>query len=72
MDILATLLLITNLSCPPTKMINESSERWTERDLKSMDLAKDGCVKHYGSDYCLSKFIKKAPLTYWAICKDVE
>lgn len=37
-------------------------------DMDHLVRAEEGCVRHYGNDYCLTKFIKTGHQSYWAIC----
>lgn len=37
-------------------------------DMDNLVHAEQGCVDHYGPDYCLTRFIKTGQQSYWAIC----
>jgi hypothetical protein len=37
-------------------------------DMDNLVRAEQGCVDHYGPNYCLVKFIKTGRQSYWAIC----
>lgn len=37
-------------------------------DMDNLVHAEQGCVDHYGEDYCLVKFIKTGKQSYYAIC----
>lgn len=53
-----------------TIMINNTDEPWNNRDKQSLKRAKYVCRVEYGprGAPCLKRFIKREPLTYWAIC----
>lgn len=52
--------------CAATIIVNLSTEPLNKRDRRSFEAAKITCKRTYND--CLKKFIKKAPLTYNAIC----
>ena len=68
-----TLLFTTKvelaLTCPVTKLINQSKEPWNKMDAIAKNVAKERCgpITHHRSP-CLKQFIKQKPLTYRAIC----
>jgi len=37
-------------------------------DMDNLVRAEQGCIDHYGPDYCLTRFIKTGQQSYWAIC----
>lgn len=37
-------------------------------DTDNLVRAEEGCVRHYGPDSCLVRFIKTGKLSYWAMC----
>lgn len=37
-------------------------------DMDNLVRAEQGCIDHYGPDYCLNRFIKTGQQSYWAIC----
>jgi hypothetical protein len=52
--------------CREPEVINKT-DKWTERDTRSLNSAKRTCLKTYKS--CLKTFIKKEHLNYYAICE---
>ena len=52
--------------CEPARVINKTNE-WTEKDVQTINRASRTCIERYKT--CLKTFIKKAPLTYNAICE---
>lgn len=59
--------LATSLSCPETKLINETKE-WTKKDQQTMDFAKDRCKDVYKGNPCLVQFKKVEEGVYSALC----
>ena len=63
------ILLLTILTCPDTIMVDETKKGWTERDMKTFDVAKKECSKRKdGRSPCLKKFIKRREWVYHAVC----
>lgn len=56
------------LICIMTLMINQSNEDWNDIDMEHVARAKVGCAQKYPDAPCLTKFIKKEPLVYTAVC----
>jgi len=52
--------------CKEPEIINHTEE-WTKKDIRTLKIVKRRCIEMYGS--CLKVLIKKAPLTYNAICE---
>lgn len=64
-----TVLTLTGLLCPGTRMVNETGEAWNGSDLRSKTRAVHVCrTKYAPRSPCLVTFIKKEPNVYWAIC----
>ena len=61
------LLLVVALSCPNTKVINET-KAWNYQDALTLGKAVNRCKEIYPEAPCLKKFIKKGDNRYWAIC----
>ena len=58
----------TGLSCPDTKIVNQTSEEWNESDTINLEAAKVGCGKRYPEAPCVAIFTKVQPLVYRVIC----
>jgi len=41
-------------------------------DADNLVIAEESCIKQYGSDSCLSRFIKTGKLSYYAVCKKID
>jgi len=66
-DMIIKMLLLAALSCPKTIVINKT-DTWTKRDQKTMQITAQRCKQIYKDSPCLSAFIKKKELTYYAVC----
>lgn len=64
------LYLWLNLSvvCKDPEFTPEKS-KWSERDLKTVESAKEGCKRIYSKDHCLIKIKRTGENSFWAICK---
>lgn len=61
--------MVFGASCPATKVVNESKERWTNVDRRSLKSATVRCKQKYPRrSPCLIWFIKKDVQVYNAIC----
>jgi len=58
------------LTCQKPQLFNESDEPWNIHDQNVIKRAIKVCAtdEHYSDTPCLSKFYKRAPQTYGAIC----
>jgi hypothetical protein len=63
-----SLILLLALSCPDTKMINNSGLPWNKYDYSVLQSAKKRCGEIYPDAPCVKKFYKKEETNYWVIC----
>lgn len=57
---------------PETKIINQSKDPINATDIMNLEQAKKGCKRKHGPSHYLSKFIKKGPQKYRAMCRDIK
>jgi hypothetical protein len=67
LNILLFVSLVWASNCPPTKIVNHTSE-WNDVDQKSLKSASERCVIKYPDSPCLKTFVKREEQVYWAIC----
>lgn len=65
------LLLIAALSCPPTKVINDTAT-WNAQDQQTLTRAQKRCEHYFPDAPCLKKLRKKSNNNYQAICGTKE
>jgi hypothetical protein len=63
-----TIIMTFALMCPAPLIVDQTNGIWTDKDKENQKAATEHCVDFYPKSPCLVKFIKRAPLTYWAIC----
>ena len=63
-----TVLFIALLSCPATKIIDKTTDVWTEHDKQTMQYCIKRCKEIYQDAPCLKEFYKLGFQSYAAIC----
>jgi hypothetical protein len=64
--------IVYNAQCTTKIELRNGSKFEVPEDLDHLVRAEDGCVRHYGSESCLIRFIKTGKLSYYAVCKRKE
>lgn len=60
-------LLLTAITCPPTKIINKTTI-WTQNDKDAIVSIAQGCLRQYDDSPCLKILVKSDEGVYSAIC----
>jgi len=71
MRIFVALALLSSLSCPNTKVINNTHEKWNKYDQSAYNRTEYVCANDERYKYntpCLKTFIKRKVRVYHAIC----
>jgi hypothetical protein len=68
MGLIAQIMLTAALTCPKTKIVNQTNYKWNKFDQQSLNTAKKRCKELYKKSPCVKIFYKTQKMDYKVVC----